>query len=117
MAVLPPKLLRCPAGELRHRLAEGFNFGDRLAKRPGAGNLLLGRGRVFQTTLGHIGAKQDSSEPSVQSVGFITTLQRGVEWAATGKVTIPVPDDFPTAYDSSIRPAPTAGWPHLASWM
>lgn len=65
-----------------------------------------GRGRVFQTTLGHVGAKQNSSEPSVQSVGFITTLQRGVEWAATGKVTIPVPDDFPTAYNSSIRPAP-----------
>jgi hypothetical protein len=29
-------------------------------------------------------------------VGFITTLQRGAEWAATGNVTIDVPDDFPT---------------------
>jgi hypothetical protein len=28
---------------------------------------------------------------------------RGVEWAATGKVTIPIPDDFPTADESKSR--------------
>jgi hypothetical protein len=27
---------------------------------------------------------------------FATTTLRGTEWAATGKVTIPVPKDFPT---------------------
>jgi len=31
------------------------------------------------------------------------TLQRGAEWAATGKVTQKVPDDFPTADKVSIR--------------
>jgi type 1 glutamine amidotransferase len=47
-----------------------------------------GKGRVFHTAIGHA-AKQ------CNSVAFITTFQRGTEWAATGKVTIPVPDDFP----------------------
>jgi hypothetical protein len=36
-------------------------------------------------------------------VGFITTLLRGTEWAATGKVTVDVPEDFPTAEKSSSR--------------
>ena len=35
--------------------------------------------------------------------GFITTLQRGVEWAATGKVTQQAPSDFPTAEKVSLR--------------
>ncbi|MDR1925347.1 MAG: ThuA domain-containing protein [Planctomycetaceae bacterium] len=47
-----------------------------------------GKGRVFHTTLGH-DAKQ------TKSVAFIITFQRGAEWAATGKVTIPVPEDMP----------------------
>lgn len=55
-----------------------------------------GGGRVFHTTLGHDVA-------AMRCVGFITTLQRGTEWAATGKVTIPVPDDFPTAQATSVR--------------
>lgn len=58
-----------------------------------------GKGRVFHTPMGH-------AEYSQQCVGFITTLQRGTEWAATGKVTIPVPDDFPTADKSTSRPSP-----------
>ncbi len=55
-----------------------------------------GKGRVFHTPMGH-------AEYSQECVGFITTLQRGTEWAATGNVTIPVPDDFPTAQKSSSR--------------
>lgn len=47
-----------------------------------------GRGRVFHTTLGHF-------DYSMEGVGFITTLQRGTEWAATGKVTQEIPADFP----------------------
>ncbi len=49
-----------------------------------------GKGRAFHTTLGHDTA-------AVEGVGFITTLLRGAEWAATGKVTQAVPEDFPTA--------------------
>jgi uncharacterized protein len=56
-----------------------------------------GKGRVFQDALGH-------SPEELQSVAFIVTLQRGVEWAATGKVTQKVPDDFPTAEKARVRP-------------
>ena len=55
-----------------------------------------GKGRVFHTTLGH-------NDASLESVGFITTLQRGTEWAATGKVTQSIPRDFPTADKVSKR--------------
>lgn len=58
--------------------------------------LEYGKGRVFHTTLGH-------ADYSMNCVGFITTLQRGAEWAAIGKVTISVPKDFPTADKSSSR--------------
>ncbi|MEM6471577.1 MAG: ThuA domain-containing protein [Planctomycetota bacterium] len=47
-----------------------------------------GEGRVFHTILGHH-VKQ------IQEGSFVTTFLRGTEWAATGKVTIPVPEDFP----------------------
>ncbi|KMT65365.1 ThuA domain-containing protein [Catenovulum maritimum] len=52
------------------------------------------KGRIFHSTLGH-----DSR--GFAGVGFITTFTRGAEWAATGKVSIPVPQDFPTI-DKSI---------------
>lgn len=46
-------------------------------------------GRIFCLTPGH-------HEPGVSSVGFITLLARGIEWAATGNVTLPVPINFPS---------------------
>jgi len=48
----------------------------------------FGKGRVFHTPMGHA----DSSQ---ECVGFIATFQRGSEWAATGEVSLPVPEDFP----------------------
>jgi type 1 glutamine amidotransferase len=56
----------------------------------------FGRGRVFHTTLGH-------SVEAMRCVGFRTTLQRGVEWVATGKVTQKVPEDFPTVTETRSR--------------
>ncbi|TLF44988.1 ThuA domain-containing protein [Maribacter aurantiacus] len=55
-----------------------------------------GKGRVFHTTLGHF-------DYSMECVGFITTLQRGSEWAATGNVTQELPSDFPSETDTSSR--------------
>lgn len=55
-----------------------------------------GKGRVFHTTLGH-------DDYSCEGVGFIVSFIRGVEWAATGKVTIAIPDDFPTLENSTSR--------------
>jgi len=58
--------------------------------------ITYGKGRVFHTMLGH-------GPEAISCVGFITTLQRGAEWAATGKVTQKVPSDFPTADKVSTR--------------
>lgn len=55
-----------------------------------------GKGRTFHTTLGH-------DDYSCEGVDFIVTFTRGAEWAATGKVTQPVPDDFPTRDEGSSR--------------
>ncbi len=59
--------------------------------------LSYGKGRVFHTALGH-------ALDAIKDVGFATTLRRGVEWAATGKVTQKVPADFPTETKTSPRP-------------
>jgi len=58
--------------------------------------LSYGKGRIFHTTLGHDVA-------ALSCVGFITTFQRGTEWAATGGVTQKVPATFPTANTVSYR--------------
>ena len=55
-----------------------------------------GKGRVFHSCLGHM-------DYSMECVGFITTLQRGAEWAATGKVTQDIPKDFPSKEKISAR--------------
>ena len=54
-----------------------------------------GRGRIYTTMLGHTWAGEDN--PNLRCAGFRTLFARGVEWAATGRVTIPVPVDFPAA--------------------
>jgi len=51
-----------------------------------------GRGRVFHNAMGH-------DARSMDDVPFQTLMLRGTEWAATGRVTIPIPADWP-------RPAP-----------
>jgi type 1 glutamine amidotransferase len=77
-------------------------FSDPKTKGSGEHEPLLmtieyGKGRVFHTALGH-------DLPALRCVGFQTTFQRGVEWAATGKVTQNAPADFPTASAVSSRP-------------
>ena len=46
-----------------------------------------GMGRVFVTTLGH-------GPTEVAQLAFGTTFARGAEWAATGKVTLPIPPEL-----------------------
>jgi hypothetical protein len=67
-----------------HKPGEGCGTGK---DEPLIWTLPYGAGRVFQTALGH-------DVKAMQSPGFILTLQRGAEWAATGQVTIPVPPDM-----------------------
>jgi type 1 glutamine amidotransferase len=69
-------------------------------------NLVLSyqKGRVFHTTLGH-------ADYSMLDRGFYTILQRGTEWAATGKVerTAAVPADFPT--ETAVSVVKLEGYP------
>jgi hypothetical protein len=51
--------------------------------------------------MGHLW-KGDVYPVSYQCVGFQTTLIRATEWLATGKVTYPVPDNFPTKEHTSL---------------
>lgn len=54
------------------------------------------KGRTFHTILGH-------HVEAMRCVGFIVTLQRGTEWAATGVVSQKVPDDFPGENEAKVR--------------
>lgn len=84
--------LRGPAEDL-HILATAYSDPQHNGTgrhEPMLMTLEYGSGRVFHTVLGH-------ADYSMQCVGFATTLQRGTEWAAVGKVTIDVPKDFPLA--------------------
>lgn len=76
-----------------HLLATAYSKGTK-AHEPMIWTVAYGQGRVFHTPMGH-------GVDSMQCVGFAVTVQRGTEWAATGKVTIPIPANFPT--DKEVR--------------
>ena len=63
----------------------------------------FGKGRVFVTALGH-------DVDQVQTPAFVTTFTRGAEWAATGKVTLPIPAAMASA-PQSAQGAPQAPTP------
>jgi len=91
-------LLRGPAHNM-HVLATAFaskEKGGTGRHEPMIFTVEFGKGRVLHTPMGH-------GDYSQECVGFIATLQRGAEWAATGKVTQKLPADFPTADEVSKR--------------
>ena len=59
-----------------------------------------GKGRIFQTVMGHATAELTES---LEDVGFQVTLCRGTEWAATGKVKQKLPAEFPDATSTLLR--------------
>lgn len=85
-----------------------------VAKLPGVGETHpvvwtndYGAGRVFALTLGHVGAStiEDAHagresgrevgptiDVAARTAGYVNLLRRGTEWAATGRVTLPVVD-------------------------
>ncbi|MCE9568146.1 MAG: ThuA domain-containing protein [Planctomycetes bacterium] len=68
------------------------------AHEPIVWTVSYGKGRVVHTPMGH-----DVS--AMSCVGFVTTVQRSTEWSATGKVTVAIPENFPTAEKTSQLPA------------
>lgn len=80
--------VRGPAEEVRV-LATAFSPKTQLHE-PTVWTVTYGKGRIVQTPMGH-------DVFAMRCVGFLTTVRRGVEWAATGEVTLPIPEDFPDA--------------------
>lgn len=60
-----------------------------------------GEGKVLTCLPGHLWPDQES-DAAFRCVGFRTMLQRSAEWLAKGKVTIPIPDNFPTERQISV---------------
>ncbi|MFD2604522.1 ThuA domain-containing protein [Euzebyella marina] len=56
--------------------------------------LEYGKGRIFHNIMGH-------ADYSVEGVGFLTSMLRGAEWAATGEVTQKIPENFPSENETS----------------
>jgi hypothetical protein len=83
---------RGPAQNL-HLIATAFSDaskGGTGAHEPMIWWIPFGKGRVFTTVMGH-------ADYSMKCVGFQSVVARGSEWAATGEVTLPLPENFPSA--------------------
>ena len=78
--------LRGPAEEV-HVLATAL-CPKTMVHEPTLWTVAYGKGRIVQTPMGH-------DVFAMRCIGFISTMERGVEWAATGKVTAPIPANFP----------------------
>jgi hypothetical protein len=61
-----------------------------------------GRGRVYTTMLGHTWIGEPN--PNLDCTGFQTVFARGVQWAASGVVTIPMPTHFPAPDQAALDP-------------
>jgi type 1 glutamine amidotransferase len=96
---------RGPAADM-HILASAFCSKDKKGtgeREPMIWWVPYGKGRVFTTVMGHVGADRKDTR-AIRCVGFITVMTRGCEWAATGKVTLPLPDNFPKPDATSLAP-------------
>ena len=76
-------------------------FADKAKGGTGAGEPMLwvipyGKGKVVTNVMGHENGK------ALQCVGFNTIMLRSCEWLATGKTTVAIPADFPTADKVSL---------------
>jgi len=58
-----------------------------------------GKGRVVTNVMGHVG----QLDP-MKCVGFKVLLYRACEWLANGKCVTPIPENFPTAEQTSMDP-------------
>ena len=90
-----------------HVVATAYSAPDKRgtgAHEPMAWWIPYGKGRAFTTVLGHVRSNGSETTPAMRCRGFQTLVARACEWTATGKVTLPVPADFPTAEEVSLGP-------------
>lgn len=92
--------LRGPAKNLEVLAFSHANkkYGGTGRNEPVLMTITYGEGRVFHTVMGHAGGGR--FHQAMECAGFVTTLQRGAEWAATGKVSQKVPEAFPNEKES-----------------
>jgi hypothetical protein len=96
-------LLRGPAKNMQilaTAFADSSAGGGTMRDEPMLMTITYEKGRIFHTAMGH--ADEDGG-PALHCAGFITTLQRGAEWAVTGNVTQAVPYDFPSPAGVVLR--------------
>ena len=55
-----------------------------------------GKGRAVTCLLGHVGKNDSEKMPGLRCAGTMNIIERSCEWAATGKVTLPVVENYPT---------------------
>ncbi len=69
-----------------------------------------GAGRVYVATFGHVwrdgAGNTDPQAEAMRCVGVQTNIVRALQWLAQRPVTWPVPSDFPTENEKSLRPLP-----------
>jgi len=83
MQVHPDRTVLCTAFSAKDRGGSGQDEAVAMATK-------LGKGRGFNLVLGH-------GVEHMRNVAWTTLMLRGTEWAATGKVTVPVPANWPAA--------------------
>ena len=64
--------------------------------------ITYGRGRVYNSSMGHLWSGE-VYPASYRCIGYQTTVIRAAEWLATGKVTYPVPRNFPKEDSPGLR--------------
>ncbi len=73
-----------------------------------------GKGRVYSSTNGHFW-KDQADPPNLNDVAFQTILPRVIQWLAKREVTSPVPPDFPSKTEPSLR-LPFVTGQDLSAW-
>lgn len=64
-----------------------------------------GKGRVYNSTFGHVWHNLKDDPAGIRCVGFQTIMPRAIQWLAGRDVDVSVPDDFPTPGKARLRSA------------
>lgn len=93
-----------PRGAAENLTVLSFAYDSAVTKKmwPVEWIVSYGKGRVYNSSMGHLW-KDEIYPVSYRCIGYQTTVIRVTEWLATGKVSYPVPANFPSADRISLR--------------